>query len=198
MFAFFYHRDIKLDFTQNLDELPPVPKTQKGLSRGEAVAGIVFTVVFLIVFLLFPSVIAAVAVTEGGAPEMVPIFNTAYLARTWPLILLFGLVCIAQEVVRLIDGRYTLRVMISTLASNLISAVLAFIWLVNGQLLNPALFSTIGLTVNISPSADDFLYFFFSHMPQVLLVIILFSVVLDSVLTVYRTAQENGGLFAKG
>ena len=44
-----------------------------------------------------------------------PLFNLEYIRQTWYLILAFGILGIAKESVKLIDGSYTQRVMIVTI-----------------------------------------------------------------------------------
>lgn len=46
LFAFFYHKDIKIDTTSNLDSLPSVPKKNEKISKVDSIISIGISVIF--------------------------------------------------------------------------------------------------------------------------------------------------------
>lgn len=66
-----------------------------------------------------------------------PLFNLEYIRQTWYFILAFGILGVARESVRLIDGSYTKRVMLVTIITNIIDGALTIIWLLNDKIMNP-------------------------------------------------------------
>ncbi len=187
LFAIFYRKNIKIDLSTSLDELPLPPKKQAEISRGESIAGIVVSILFATVFLLAPQVLFIV-VEQGGAHQMVPVFNAAYVQSHWYILLLLAAVGIIKESMRLVDGRYTLRVMVSTLAANLATAVLSFVWLFGTPVLNPAFPAAVS---SLFAGEDAWLASLFTNIPALLLGVVLFALVLDCALTVYKTLRAG-------
>ena len=117
-----------------LDDLPPVPRESKNPARGDAVAGIVFSIVGAIVFLLFPDVLNALSHRGDGVPF--DPFNTEAIRSSAWVIIAWTVVCIGAESFKLVEGRYTPRLLVVTLASDLVVAALAVFWLTNFQLVD--------------------------------------------------------------
>lgn len=134
LFAFFSHRGIEVEVMGSLDDLPPVPRKPKTSTRGEAVVCIVFSIVGAIVFLLFPDVLNALSRCGDGVPLY--LFNIdAIRASAW-VIIAWTFVCIAGESFKLVEGRYTKRVLATTLVCDLIVAALTVFWLTHYQLVD--------------------------------------------------------------
>ena len=66
LFAFFSHRGIDVEVMGSLDDLPPVPRETRNPARGDAVVGIVFSIVGAVVLLLFPDVLNALSHRSDG------------------------------------------------------------------------------------------------------------------------------------
>ena len=54
LFAFFYHKGIRITESFNFDDLPPVPKKNQRIPKWECIAGIIFCVIFAVLFLFAP------------------------------------------------------------------------------------------------------------------------------------------------
>lgn len=134
LFAFFSRRGIEVEVMGSLDDLPPVPRESKASTRGDAVAGIVFSIVGAIVFLLFPDVLNAWSHRADGIP-FDPFNIEAIRASAW-VIIVWTLVCVAGESFKLVEGRYTMRVLAVTLVTDVIAAALVIFWLTNFQLVD--------------------------------------------------------------
>ena len=58
LFAFFYKRGIKVEGLSNgIDNLPPVPQKTNQISKADSIIGIIFSVIFTLVFLVCPQII---------------------------------------------------------------------------------------------------------------------------------------------
>ena len=134
LFAFFSRRGVDVEVMGSLDDLPPVPRESKNPARGDAVAGIVFSIVGAIVFLLFPDVLNALSHRGDGVP-FDPFDTEAIRSSAW-VIIAWTVVCIGAESFKLVEGRYTPRLLAVTLVSNLVVAALAVFWLTNFQLVD--------------------------------------------------------------
>lgn len=133
LFAIFYHKNIKIDNTGNLDSLPSVPVKKEKISKAEPIASIAITIAFLSVFLICPQVLCMIT-TETNT--FIPIFNLDTIHSTWYIIVMFGVPGIIRESVKLIEKRYNKKVMITSVITNVLSAVLAVIWLAGENILN--------------------------------------------------------------
>lgn len=178
VFAVLSRRGVQLGEPFNFDDLPPVPKNRKRPSRADSIAGICFCVLFLIVFLAVPEHL----LVYRGNGVAIPILSAAVLREYWYFPVLFALLGVAREIVRLLAQRYTYRVMLSTLVANALSAVAAVCWLTRPGLVSPA-FSEAMLRL----FDGSFPVQIFTHLPELLLAIILFALVLDAAEAIYRT-----------
>ncbi len=183
LFAFFYHKDVKLDEPFNFDDLPSVPKKNEEISRWDPILGIAISVIFLVLFLAAPEWIAVFYRAE----TWIPMFNGEVVRSCWYLILGFTLAGLLREVVKLMEKRYNRRVLIVTVGCNVVSAGLAVWWLTTRDLFNPrfqetmmALFS--GENQAIANLFANFQYFF--------LAVMIFALLLDTIETVVKTLRK--------
>lgn len=186
LFAFFYHKDINIDTTDNFDDLPPIPKENQTISKADSIFGIAISVVFLVVFLAAPQIFCTIHF--GETTEITPIFNVDTIRATWYIIVMFSIVGIIREVVKLIDGRYSKKVMITTVIANIASALLSFWWLTNDKIMNP------NFTENINhffKEDDQFVINIFSHFQYFFLVVIIFALLLDAIVTVFKCLKNR-------
>ena len=116
------------------ESLRPVPVLSFSVRALHAVAGIVFSIVGAIMFLLFPDVLNALSHRGDGVPF--DPFNTEAIRSSAWVIIAWTVVCIGAESFKLVEGRYTPRLLAVTLVSNLVVAALAVFWLTNFQLVD--------------------------------------------------------------
>ena len=189
LFVFFDRREVPIDgMGTGLDNLPPVPVKKERISRAESVFGIVLSIVFMTVFLACPQIFAAVR-TKGDTATMVPIFDTEVIRSTWYIILLFGVLGIGSEIVKLLDGKYTRRVVVTTVVTDLLSAVLTFIWLCRPGIINPQFAGTVK---EMFAGEGAFIAAVFANFQYFLLGVIVFALVLESIITVVKWLQVRG------
>ena len=185
LFAFFYKRGIKVEgLNDGIDNLPPVPQKTNQISKADSIVGIIFSVIFTLVF---PQIIC-IAFVKNGVSVYEPLFNLEYIRQTWYLILAFGILGIAKESVKLIDGSYTQRVMIVTIITNLIDGLLTFIWLLNGRIMNSAFFDGVeqlfGENAEMIPQI-------FIHFNKLFFAIIIFALAINCIETVVKSVKYS-------
>lgn len=178
LFAFFYHKDIKIDTTNNLDNLPSVPKKNEKISKVDSIISIGISVIFLVVFLTAPQIFCVVMYNE-----FIPIFNFETIRQTWYIIVMFSVVGIIRDVVRLIEGRYSKKVMITTVATDIISGFLSVWWLMNDRIMNPKFADSISKLFN---NESTFIINIFSNFQYFFLGFIIFVLLLDMFVTVFK------------
>lgn len=188
LFAFFYKKGIKVDgLNDGIDNLPPVPQKRNRISKADAIVGIIFSVIFTIVFLVCPQILC-IAFVKNGVDVYEPLFNLEYIRQTWYLILAFGILGVAKDSVRLIDGSYTKRVMLTTMITNIIDGALTTIWLLNDKVMNHEFFD--GIEQLFGKDAEVISQVFI-HFNMVFLAIILFALTIDCIETVVKTVKYS-------
>lgn len=175
LFAFFYHKGISLDTYTGLDNLPPVPVRKAQISKVECLLGIGISVVFMIVFLLAPQIFCAV-LQRDGVVDVIPIFNVETVRKTWYIIVVFGLLGTIREIVKLIEGKYTGRVVLTTTVTDVLSAVCSVWWLTRSNLINSEFVTSIDI---LFEGDGIFIVNIFTHFQYFFLGVILFALILD-------------------
>ena len=185
LFAVFYHKNIKIDNTGNLDSLPPVPVQREKISKSDPIVGIAFSIIFMSVFLICPQIICLI---RTGSHTVIPILDTAIIRSSWYIIVLFGVLGIIRESVKLIEGRRNKKVMIATIVTNALSAVLTVIWLAKDNILNSDFTAFVAQSLiennGVVPSVLSNFQIFF-------MCIILFALALDTAVTIIKTLMNN-------
>ncbi len=134
-FAVMYHKGIKMDTVLgSLDNLPQVPKKQAAISKVEIIFEMIITLLFYVIFLACPEVIG---MYDFDTKVLTPLFQLDYIRNTWFFVVAFGVLGIGRECMKLIDGAYTRRVLTVTALVDVLSAVIAAIWLCNPRIMNP-------------------------------------------------------------
>lgn len=182
LFAFFYRKGIRLTEPFNFDDLPPVPNRSKEIPKWESVAGIFFSVIFVVLFLFTPEVFCVI---HDGI--MVSLFDMDAVKQTWFLILAFAACGIIRETIQLIEGRYNKRVLTAALVSNAISAVLCIWWLVGFELINPVFLANMN---EIFAGENNIVLSMFANFDLFFLGVMLFALVLDSIDVTVKTLRK--------
>lgn len=184
IFALFERKGIRIS-EDSIDHLPPVPKKVEQIPRSECAFVVALCVVFVVVFIAFPQLICFYNLPQGSAA---PIFDAGALSRGWPLIAAFAALGVIRECFKLIDGRYTRRVLWATILCNALSAAVACIWLLQGNLMSQQF-----LAATTTLFADDpaFLSAMFAHFHYFFLGILLFALALDVGTTIFRYARRS-------
>lgn len=186
VFAVMSHKGIKPDSNFNLNDLPAVPKKSQRISVWDSVAGIILSVVFVVVMLVVPQIFCAIT-TSNGVTTSVPVFDTAVLREGWYLIVAFAAVGIIREIVILMERQYNRKVMVTTLVADVISAALSVIWLANDSIINPEFKAQMG---TLFAGESEFIFRIFGNFNLFFLAMILFALVLEAGTTIYKTLRK--------
>lgn len=184
LFAFFYHKGIRITESLNFDDLPPVPKRTQEITKWECIAGIVFCVIFVVVFLVVPQVLGF-SIDRNGL--RISMFDVSALRGTWYIILAFAACGITRESVQLIEARYNKRVMTATLVTNAASVILSIWWLTGFELIHPDFTANVAM---LFEGENTLVISLFSNFQIFFLVVILFALILDSVDVAVKTLRK--------
>jgi len=168
-------------------ELPPVPEKNTAIPRSEPIAGIVFTVLLLVLLNAAPQLFSAY-IPENGSLRMVPVFDLDVFYRQLPLIDVLICVGLVKEALKLAAGRYTLPLSLALTALNIVSLVM-FILLFGpaSGVWNPEFMAQIGTEWSLSETAAQL----WSLAPIVLTGLVILGHVIESVQAILRGARHR-------
>lgn len=189
LFAFFSHRGIEVEVMDSLDDLPLVPRQTKTTTRGDAVAGIIFSLVGAGVFLLFPDVLNALTHGSDGLP--VEVFNVDVIhASAWAIIA-WMLVCVAAECFKLVEGCYTVRLLVVSLVADAVAACLVVFWLSNYQIIDSQVL--VNLVQSTGETLEGPVLWAFENAQAAFCGLVLVALAIDAVDTTVKTLRTRQG-----
>ena len=184
-FAYMYHKGIKMDtLFDSLDQLPRIPKKEEAISKVGIAFGIGISVLFFTLFLACPQVLCMYEFETGA---FISIFDVEFIQGTWYLIMLFAALGIGREIVKLIEGTYTKKLLVVTVVVDIMSAVLSVIWLFNPAIVNPAFTEAMAKLF----AGEDFLLMFMTNFNYFFLCCILFALALDMGTVAWKYYRAN-------
>jgi len=136
IFAVFEHKKVSLKDPGKEDMfecLPDVPEGKEKIKREEVVFGIIASVVFAVLFLGFPQIIGGWFGSEVG---WVSLFVPAVIRSLWIFIVLWVVLGVIKESVKLVAGNYTRKVAITTLVCNIFLIASTAAVFLNGKVIN--------------------------------------------------------------
>lgn len=184
LFVILYKKNIKINEAFDLNNLPPVPKKKEIISKWEPISTMIFIIIFVCLFLWAPQVFST-ALTSGG--EWIPIFDAAVIWEMRYFLLLFAGLGLVREIVKLLEGRYTKRLLLVTAIVNICSAIVAFFWLADGRIANPEFISRVS---ELFTGEELFIIRFFENFPYYFLGLILFALLIDGLTIAFRYIKE--------
>ena len=165
--------------------LPPLQPQHTGIKKGEALTGIVFSCLIIILFNFAPQLIGFYSFTSQVT--IIPFFNMEYFSSVLPLFNLCFILGLAREIVKLTIGRYTIGLCIATVVTNLASLITVFFIFSSDKLFNPNIvagFKEIGMQT----SGADF-PLWLGNFEHIFLAVVTFSLILDMAVVVVRTIR---------
>lgn len=170
-------------------DLPPVPVEKATIKRSEPIAGIIFTLIVMIVFNVAPQILSVYV--AGETLTVVPIFNL----EIWPSIIgvfnILFVLGIAKEFVRLLFGRYNMTMAISMTLINIVSLIMAVILFSNPLVWNPEFASALTSAHAFGMSPDFNLAYYFDLFKKVLIGLIIFGFIVDTIKVFYHAVRYS-------
>lgn len=140
--------------------LPPVPDKRALISRGDSVVSIIFISLLSVLLSFSPQLFGAVHYENGNLVPVACIFNLDRWPMVLPVLLLWLLTGMVDEIIRLVTGCYCKIVMYSCILCNTIQIILAAALLKALPLWNPAFTSQLKQAAGITRfSKGDLLHY---------------------------------------
>lgn len=167
--------------------LRPVPKKEETIKKSEVIVNMVFSCVFLIVFLFLPHVICVV-VSVNRENQVIPVLNSEALHQSWYFIVIFFILGIIKNVFEYMEGRYTKRLAFVIGVTNFLSLLCAIIWLTGTKIISPAFIENMNL---IFSEKERFVKYLMTEFQLFFLGVFTFALVLDFGVTLYRALKYD-------
>lgn len=123
IFGFIEWKGVSLDeLYDGKIELPPVPVKKARIHRADPIVSLVFSGIFICLFVFAPQFFGF----WYGDKGFIPIFDVNVIRSLMGLFVLCFATSVVKDIFRLIEGRYTIRLMIVTIFCNAVNLVLVF------------------------------------------------------------------------
>lgn len=164
-------------------DLPEVPAGGAVIKKSDPIVALVFSGVFLVVIVAMPWLLG---VGYGLAAPFIPVFNLEVLASAVWLIVLMILVGAAKEVLRLIAGRYTVRLAIVVALLNIASLVLVIVVFGSHAIWNADFLTQMQAATGASWFAGETAVACWRLVPTVIVALTAIGLITDTGVTLYR------------
>ncbi len=178
VFAILERKNVRID--DNLDNLPSVPKKQEKIKIADCIVDICFAVFFTVLILFFgdKAPIIATIGDEGMDIATIPLFNMDAVQAVWIPLVIWTLMTIIRNVIRIIEGRKNMTVFITGLVTSIISIVCSYIFLVGSGVFN---MDGLQQVAAMAGDAQEVMSKFFEHLGTVLFACIAFGHVMEMI-----------------
>lgn len=177
----------------NPKDLPPVPsENQKDtitIKKGDPIAGLIFGVIGLVIFNAIPWILGYVVASEELVS--VPVFNLGVLRSM--LLLINVLICLGmlKDVLRLIAGRYTLKISLAIAAINIATLVLNIVIFLPPAIWNADFLTSLYAATGVELFASQGAQAFWAVLPTIIVVLASIGYVTDTGVTLYRGVRGS-------
>ena len=182
-----FKADISGDY---LSALPLVPKQAERIKPYEPIIGILWSIAFAVFFLAFP--VAAGVWTDGEG--WLPIFNVGIIRGFWPLIVLWAVLGIVKESVKLIEGRFSKRLAIVTIPANVIILVSTAVVFLNNAIINPEFVRNIGGL--FTGGGNEIIITVITNFNVCFFCVVCFALLIESVTVIVKAWRFDAGTIA--
>ncbi len=164
-------------------DLPEVPRGSEIIKKSEPIVSLVFSVIFLVIIVTMPWLFGI----GFGMPEpWIPIFNLEALAGMIGLVLLMIGSGILKEVIRLIIGRYNIKLAVSVALLNFLSLALVIIIFGNPDVWNAGFMTAMREATGAEWFTGQTATAVWRLFPTIIIVLTAIGTVFETATTLYR------------
>lgn len=175
--------EIKKEWT--VEDLPPIPDEKALIKKSDPIASIVFTVVVMLFFNFAPQFMGVFNITDAGVKSIAPVFDLDFLHVVLPLINICFLAGIAREILRVIAGKYTIKLSFAMVLINIVALSILLSIFLNPAIWNQNIVQQIGTAQQQGSPVDLSFLEFFRYFYIFFVVLLVFAYVLDSAKALY-------------
>ena len=154
IFAFLEYKEISIDDASENKEwepskLPDIPHKKAMISRGESIFSIIFTTIFTAIFFFSPEYVG-IYYKAGSELGFIQALNLdAYESFKFVIIIIFT-ISIIKELIKIIQGKWTIRLAIIDTVLNIISTILSINIISSSSIWNSDIVQSIEKYIPIS------------------------------------------------
>ncbi len=137
-------------------KLPELPVEDIRIPRSEPVAGIIFTVIFVVLVSFAIRFLGIWFWNNGGPITYVPFMNEAVFQGYVPFIVITAMLSIVNQVLQLVSGKWTPRLMAFNAFTSLVNFALAFVMFSNPAIWNADFIQQLTQAGLIVPNSAGF------------------------------------------
>lgn len=178
IFAIFSYKKVNFNDGDFFSKLPPVPKKNEQIKPHEPIINIFFIAFAAVVFIGFPQVIGVWLEGTGW----IPLFTISVVRNLWPPIVLWTVLNISKELIKLIEGRYSARLAYGTLAVNVLVMVCAAFIFLNNRMINP---DFLTFMADLMPG-NTIVSALFTHVHLLFLAVVGFPLIIETIVTLAK------------
>lgn len=134
----------------SIAELPLIPEKKAAISPWESIVSILFSAIFMTIFYFAPQLFAAYIANDINGITIIPIFNLDILNTYRTLFVVIFIFSVLKEALKLIAGRWNLKLSIAVTVLSIATTVLMVIIFTNSAIWNPSFSAEIMRHFNLS------------------------------------------------
>jgi hypothetical protein len=193
IFAILEYRGVKTDKenleggTWRISDLPEIPENKAVISKSESVVSIIFSTIFIIIVYFAPQYFGIYIADKNSGYTVIPFFNIEVLSGYKILIFAVFLTILIKEVLKVIAGRWTLKLSLSIAALNIVGLLIMIIIFLSSGIFNnsfPAEFLK-STNLNFDPTAV------WIAIRKWFLVFFIGGSIIDTLIVLYKGARYN-------
>jgi hypothetical protein len=148
IFAVLEYKGVRLDGLEikraqggiwSISDLPEIPEDKAVISSKESIFSIIFSTTFIIILCFAPKLLGVFTFNKQAASVVIPIFNVEILNGYRIFIFGIFLIGLFKEILKIISGRWTLKLSLSVVILNIIELLLVFVIFSNTGIFNDKL-----------------------------------------------------------
>lgn len=184
-FYVFQRLGVKIDpIIENIEDLPPVPDSEKSSSKIETIISMCVSIIFTIFFVTSSGIFKVI---DTDLALSVSVFNPEKVKSIWYLFFLSCLLSVIRDGFKLLDGKYSTKLVITTVICNVGSGIIAFFVLLKSGIFNPEFPSAIA---QIITNDADIVSMILSHLNSFLLIAVWFALLVEIIVTLVKTGRR--------
>lgn len=195
IFALMQRYNAKIDEKEkqwNPSDLPEVPAKKARILKSEPIAGIIFTVLAIVLFNGVPQIFGIHWFGETHA--YVPIFDSAVFKSMLPFINAVFVLGIVKEIFKLVIEKYNLKLAAVVTVINVVSLALTLYVFASPEIWNADFVTQLSAVQGWDMPADFDLAAHWIKVPRYVTIIAVFGCAVDTVTTLAKGIRYNKGV----
>jgi hypothetical protein len=139
----------------SLSNLPELPEKKALIPKSESIFSIVFSTLFIMIVYFAPQYLSVYIPDSNSHYTITPIFDLEVLSSYRPLFFAIFLITLIKEVLKLISGRWGLRLGLAVTGLNAAALILTLIIFRNTAIFNSSLPAVFDSFANLKVEAES-------------------------------------------